>query len=305
MNLATIVDPHPADSIALISRGKTTTYGLLRDQVAALRGGLVGLGLDPGDRVAIVAANNWYFVVSYLAVLGAGCVAVPINPSSPAPEVQRQLASIGARAVIAGPSSKTAVGGLDRAALPALEHIVASGVDDLPGSVPLDQLLESTPAPLVDRSADDLAVLSFTSGTAGSPKAAMLTHGNLLANLEQCQAHPGRSQGADDVVLGVLPLFHIFGLNVVLGLSFVAGATVLLIERFDPQSALDAITNHGVTVVSGAPTMWSAWAALPGTRPGCAAPRCGSPRRVPPDSTRRCSGRSLTASASRSWRATA
>ena len=62
-------------------------------------------------------------------------------------------------------------------------------------------------------------MLIFTSGTAGSPKAAMLTHGNLLSNLEQCQAHPGRQQGPDDVVFGVLPLFHIFGLNVVLGLQ--------------------------------------------------------------------------------------
>jgi long-chain acyl-CoA synthetase len=271
MNLATIVEPHPADSIALISRGKTTTYGRLREQIAGLRGGLVGLGLEPGDRVAIVAANNWYFVVSYLAVLGAGCVAVPINPTSPAPEVQRQLAAIGARAVIAGPAATTTIGGLDRHALPALELVIASEGATLPGSLLLDELIGSQPAPMVDRAAGDLAVLSFTSGTAGSPKAAMLTHGNLLANLEQCQAHPGRSQGSDDVVLGVLPLFHIFGLNVVLGLSFIAGATVLLIERFDPQSALDAITNHGVTVVSGAPTMWAAWATLPGTRPGALA----------------------------------
>ena len=270
MNLATIVDPHPADAIALISRGKTTTYGVLREQAARLRGGLAGLGLDPGDRVGIVAANNWYFVVSYLAVLGAGCVAVPVNPTSPVPEVQRQLASIGARAVIAGPSSIAAISGLDRGALPALEHIIASG-GSIAGAIVLNDLLATEPVPMADRAADDLAVLSFTSGTAGSPKAAMLTHGNLLANLEQCQAHAGRSQGPDDVVLGVLPLFHIFGLNVVLGLSFVAGATVLLIERFDPQSALEAITNHGVTVVSGAPTMWAAWAALPGTRPGALA----------------------------------
>jgi long-chain acyl-CoA synthetase len=270
MNLATIVDPHPADAIALISRGKTTSYGLLREQAASLRGGLVGLGLDPGDRVGIVAANNWYFVVSYLAVLGAGCVAVPINPTSPVPEVQRQLASIGARAVVAGPSAIAAIGGLDRDALPALVHIITSG-GSIDGAVALDDLLATDPVPISDRAADDLAVLSFTSGTAGSPKAAMLTHGNLLANLEQCQAHPGRSQGPDDVVLGVLPLFHIFGLNVVLGLSLVAGATVLLIERFDPQSALEAIINHGVTVVSGAPTMWAAWASLPGTRPGALA----------------------------------
>ena len=192
------------------------------------------LGLEPGDRVGIVAANNWYFVVSYLAVLGAGLVAVPMNPTSPAPEIERELAAIGARAVIAGPKAKATVGGLDRSRLPALEHVIASEGGDISGAVLLDDLLAAEPVPVVDRGADDLAVLIFTSGTAGSPKAAMLTHGNLLANLEQCQAHPGRQQGPDDVVFGVLPLFHIFGLNVVLGLSFVAGATVLLIERFDP-----------------------------------------------------------------------
>jgi long-chain acyl-CoA synthetase len=255
----------------VISRGKSTTYASLREQVGALRGGLIGLGLEPGDRVAIVAANNWYFVVSYLAVLGAGCVAVPINPMSPVPEVQHELAAIGARAVIAGPSAKATVGGLDRAALPALETVIASTGGDIAGAVALDELLTSTPAPLVERAADDLAVLIFTSGTAGSPKAAMLTHGNLLSNLEQCQAHPGRSQRPEDVVLGVLPFFHIFGLNVVLGLSFLAGATVLLVERFDPQSALDSIGTHGVNVISGAPSMWGAWAALPGTRPGALA----------------------------------
>ena len=271
MNLASIIDPHPDDAVAVISRGKSTSYGQLREQVASLRGGLVGLGLEPGDRVGIVAANNWYFVVSYLAVLGIGAVAVPINPTSPVPEVQHELAAIGARAVIAGPSSKTAVAGLDRASLPVLETVIASQGAEISGAVLLDDLMESAPAPLVDRAADDLAVLVFTSGTAGSPKAAMLTHGNLLANLEQCQAHPGRSQGADDVVFGVLPFFHIFGLNVVLGLSFVAGSAILLVERFDPQSALESIGNHGVSVISGAPTMWGAWAMLPGTRPGALA----------------------------------
>jgi long-chain acyl-CoA synthetase len=267
MNLASIIDPHPDDAVALVSRGRPTTYGELRAQVAGLRGGLVGLGLVPGDRVAIVAANNWYFVVSYLAALGAGCVAVPINPSSPTPEVQRELAAIGARAVIVGAAGRQAVAGLDRAALPVLEHVVAGGEGgeaDPPGAVRLDDLLAAAPVPVVDRADDDLAVLIFTSGTAGSPKAAMLTHGNLLANLRQCQDHPGRAQTADDVALGVLPFFHIFGLNVVLGLTLLAGARVLTVERFDPQSALEAIRTHGITVISGAPTMWAAWATLPG-----------------------------------------
>ena len=96
----------------------------------------------------------------------------------------------------------------------------------------------------------------------------MLTHGNLLANIQQCQAQPSRVQTPDDVSLGVLPFFHIFGLNVVLGLSFAAGSAVLTIERFDPQSAMEAVSRYGVTVISGAPTMWSAWASLSGGHPG-------------------------------------
>jgi len=264
MNLATILAPHPDDAVALISRGRRTTYRELRDQAGHLRGGLAGLGIEAGDRVAIVAANNWYFVVSYLAVLGIGAIAVPVNPASPVREVERELAAIGARALIAGPAARKALAGLDRTKVPALEHVVASVGGELPGAVALDDLLAAEPVPVMDRDDGDLAVLVFTSGTAGSPKAAMLTHGNLLANLDQCQAHPGRAQGPDDVVLGVLPFFHIFGLNVVLGLSLLAGATALLVERFDPQSALDSVGAHGVTVISGAPTMWAAWASLPG-----------------------------------------
>ena len=111
VNLASIIDPHPDDAVALISRGRTTTYGELRDQVAALRGGLVGLGLEPGDRVGIVCANNWYFVVSYLAVLGAGLVAVPLNPLSPPAALERELAAIGARAAVV---RSTRLGTFDR-----------------------------------------------------------------------------------------------------------------------------------------------------------------------------------------------
>jgi len=268
MNLATIIDPHPDDTVALVSRGHTTTYGQLRDQVARLRGGFVGLGLEPGDRVAIVAANNWYFVSAYLAALSAGCVVVPLNPTSPVPELQAELAAVGVRAVVAGPTGRASISQLDRSALPSLQHLVCAQGGDMSDAVLIDDLLASEPVPVVDRDASDLAVLVFTSGTAGSPKAAMLTHGNLLSNLEQCQALPARAQRSDDVVLGVLPFFHIFGLNVVLNLTLMTGASVVLVERFDPQTALESIENHQITVISGAPTMWAAWTALPGTRPG-------------------------------------
>jgi long-chain acyl-CoA synthetase len=265
VNLAEICAEHPADDVALISRGKQTTYGLLRDQVSHLRGGLAAHGIEPGDRVGIVAANNWYFVASWLAVVGAGGVAVPLNPTSPAPEITGQLAEVGAAGLIVGPMGARCLPELDRSRLPDLRLVVQSdpGEAAVEGAVRIDELLEADPAPIVPRGDDDLAALLFTSGTAGFPRAAMLTHGNLLANLEQLQANPFREQRSDDVTFGVLPFFHIFGLNVVLNQTLRTGGTLVAIERFDPESALESVRSHGVTIIAGAPAMWQAWALLP------------------------------------------
>ncbi len=269
MNLVEICAHHPADAVALISRGRTTTYGELRDQVAHLRGGLTRAGIGVDERVAIVAANNWYFVASYLAVLGIGAVAVPLNPASPGPELASQLAAVGASAVIIGPTGRRSFASIDRAEIPTVRMVLTSASGDvaIDGAVPLDEVLDADPVPVVDRRDDDLAVLMFTSGTAGFPRAAMLSHGNLRSNIEQMQAQPYRSQGPEDVVFGVLPFFHIFGLNVVLGLAFHAGAAVLAVERFDPESALDSIAKWGVTIIAGAPAMWSAWTQMVGEHP--------------------------------------
>jgi len=267
VNLATIIEPHPDDAVALISRGRDTSYGELRRQVAAMRGGLTALGLVPGDRVAIIANNNWYFVASYLAVLGAGLVAVPMNPASPLAELCSELAEVEVTAAVVGPSARSTMAALDRAAVPALQHLIGAGfVPD--GGIGLDDLLGAEPTPVVDRADDDLAVLAFTSGTAGSPRAAKLTHGSLYVNIRQVlAAAPEEAQGPDDVAFGLLPLFHIFGLNVVLGITLHTGSRVVLIERFDPISALEAIERHGITTVSGPPTMWAAFAGLVGVDP--------------------------------------
>lgn len=270
MNLASILDGHPDDATAFISRGQRTTYGELRSQVADLRAGLVHLGLQPGDRVALVSANNWFFAVSYLAVLGAGAVAVPLNPSSPTAELRNELVVVRARAVIVGPSGRDAMAGMGQGAIPA-EHVIVPAGIELAGATPLDDLLGGEPVPVEPREDDDLAVLIFTAGTSGSPRAAKLTHGSLRANLEQMQRHPGRALQPSDVSLGVLPLFHIFGLNVLLGLSLYAGASVVLVERFDPASALDTIRDHGVTLIAGAPPMFQTWATMAGADPGAMA----------------------------------
>jgi long-chain acyl-CoA synthetase len=265
LNLAEICADHPADDVAVISRGRSTNYGELRDQVARLRSGLTSAGVEPGDRVALIAANNWYFVAGYLATLGAGAVAVPLNPASPGPELAEQLAEVEAAAVFLGPTGTHSFSDIDRGAVPSVRFVVvAPGArHDVEGAVSLDELLAGDPAPLTPREDDDLAALMFTSGTAGYPKAAMLTHGNLRSNLEQMQAQPNRAQHRDDVALGVLPFFHIFGMNVILGLTLFAGGCVVAIERFDPESSLDSIANHGVTMIAGAPAMWAAWAHLP------------------------------------------
>jgi long-chain acyl-CoA synthetase len=266
VNLASIIDHHPADRPAIVSRAKVTTYGQLRDQVAGFRGGLVGLGLRPGDRLALLCANNWYFVVSYLAGLSAGLVVVPLNPLSPARELQEELAVVGARVAVVGPSARASFAQVDEARLAELEHVIDCGTPTSRSHLFLDEILSAGPVPVVERRREDLAVLMFTSGTAGSPKAAMLSHGNLLANLEQPANRAGASR-ADDVVLGVLPLFHIFGLNVALGTALYAGARILLVERFDPASTATTVARWGVTVMAGPPNMWAQVAALPDVSP--------------------------------------
>ena len=268
MNLAAVFDRHPADSVAVISRGRTTTYGELGALVASLRGGLAAQGLVPGDRVAIVCGNNTDFVASYLAVLGAGLIAVPLNPISPSVELVSELTAVSARGVIVGPTARAMFEGLDRDLIPSVDVVVGCGfVPD--GGLAFDELAQCEPIPIVDRADDDVAVLIFTSGTAGSPKAAKLTHGNLRSNIAQVLSVPENAQSSSDVTFAVLPMFHIFGLNVVLGVSLACGSRLLLVERFDPISAIEAIEKHGVTVLTGPPTMWSALASMPGLPGDC------------------------------------
>jgi long-chain acyl-CoA synthetase len=268
VNLATIIDPHPDDAVALVDRSRTTTYGDLRRQAGSLRAGLVRLGVEPGDRVALLAPNNWFFVVPYLAALGAGAAVVPLNPASTTAELERQLAATGARVAVVGPSGREAFARVDRTAA-GLEHVLALEGTRIDGAETLQDYFDAVPADgvpvaAVDRSPDDIAALLFTAGTAGAPKAAVLTHGNLLANLDQVMRHPGLADRPDDVVLGVLPLFHIFGLNVVLDLALRVGGTIALVERFDPLSCVETIVTNGVTVVAGAPPMFEAWSTARG-----------------------------------------
>jgi long-chain acyl-CoA synthetase len=147
---------------------------------------------------------------------------------------------------------------IDVASIESIDTIVIAEGEPLAGTRPLSELMAADPVPLVDVDIDQTAVMMFTSGTAGLPKAAMLSHRNLMSNIEQdLTARDHIRQG--DMVYAVLPMFHIFGLNVVLGVGLTVGATLILVQRFDPATAVQSIVQRQVTVVPGAPPMWIAF----------------------------------------------
>ena len=266
-NLASIVLGHAPDSVAIISRGRPTTYGELASQIRRFRGGLQQIGVSRGDRVALLAANGRHFAVAYLATVGMGAVAVPLNPTATADELEREINDVSAKVVVVGPSAMAVWKRLAADHVPTVEQVIASDPsaetqNDAKGWVSFDRLVsESSEVPEAMVHPEDLAVLIFTSGTAGAPRAAMLSHGNLLSNIAQTLGatpmHP------TDIAFGVLPMFHIFGLNVMFGCVIASGGTIVLVERFDPTSAVETITERGITVVAGAPAMWSALAQMP------------------------------------------
>jgi long-chain acyl-CoA synthetase len=258
VNLATIIDGHGGDHVAIISRNRTTTYAELVEMVARARGGFLATGIGEGDRVAVVCSNGVPFVVAYLAILGIGAVAVPLNPTSPASELAVQIDTVGAVAAVVDRIGSHPWRDVTPASVPSLRTVIAADKAGIAGAIPAGEILAAAPAPVVDVDPDHLAALLFTSGTAGAPKAAMLTHGSMRANLDQ--ARSGRESAMPgDVAYGVIPLYHVYGLNVVLGQTLLSGATLLLVQRFDPATAIESIRQRGVTLLFGSPTMWVAF----------------------------------------------
>lgn len=260
MNLASIIETHPDSAIALISRGRETTYGALRSQVASMRGELGRMGVGKGDVVALLCGNSRYFVVSYLASVGIGAIVAPLNPTSPAPEIENELNVVKPTVVVIEPSAAAAWAQIPQVTTRAVRVVIATEGHSIDGAHTIDAFLSAEPAPMVDVEATHPAVYMFTSGTAGSPKAAVLTHNNLFTNIRQ--ANVAEHIGPTDVTYGVLPLFHIFGLNVLLGTTLAGGGCVVLVQRFDPLSTIETITERKVTIIPGAPSMWMALAQL-------------------------------------------
>lgn len=251
------------DHPALRFRTETISWRVLDERVDALARGLRGLGLLPGERVALLLGNTPDQVATFFAVQRAGLIAVPVNTAYTAEEVHHLLADSGSAVAICNRLSAQVVSGLAEE-LPALRSIVVTDLPDAPeGQLTLDALLVAGEPVASTGGGEDICLLMYTSGTSGRPRGAMLSHRALLANLEQVARIDPPVITPDDVVLLVLPLFHIYGLSSGLGAVAFHAATGVLVERFDPVGTLEDLRRHDVSVVLGAPPMFVAWSLLP------------------------------------------
>jgi long-chain acyl-CoA synthetase len=206
-------------------------------------------GVEPGDRVGLMLPNTPAFAIAFYGIMYRGAVAVPMNPLLKAREVAYYLSNSGAKALFGTPAFA------DEATAGAAEVGAQCWLVDDAGLMKLiADLPEHSP---VERGDDDVAVILHTSGTTGKPKGAMLTHANLSRNCE-VSVRTLVETGQDDVVMGCLPLFHVFGLTCGLNGTVLAGGMLTLIPRFDPRKALEVIERDAVTVFEGVPTMYSA-----------------------------------------------
>ncbi|WP_414640411.1 AMP-binding protein [Amycolatopsis sp.] len=230
------------DAVALVD--SESTAALSWAEFDALVNGqasrLIAAGVEPGDRIALRLPTSADFAVALFAALRAGAVAVPISPQAPAAELLQLLDHSGAKVLV------------ERDVTAALPGDVASFTLDAERSEAVEAI----------GGGEDIAVISYTSGTTGPPRGVMLSHRALLANVDQlAEVRPAVLDHTDRVLLAI-PLFHVYGLGPGLLQSVAVGATVVLAERFNAVRALQDCAQYRVTSVIGVPAMYVEFAAL-------------------------------------------
>jgi long-chain acyl-CoA synthetase len=273
--------------VAIRFFGRSITYRELDELVNRFANALIGLGVSPGERVALLMPNCPQMVLAYYGGLRAGAVMVPTSPLYVESELEHQLADSGASVVVCLSALFGRVQAV-RPRVPTLRHVIATNIKDFfPGrlrllfsitrerkdghrvSLPLDgqthwlnTLLRHATSgnPGVSVSADDLALLQYTGGTTGTAKGAMLSHRNLVANAVQVRAWFGDLANPDgpDIVLGVLPLFHIYAMTTIMNFSIRGAGTMVLQPRFVVGDVLKAIQRERPDMLPGVPTMYTA-----------------------------------------------
>jgi long-chain acyl-CoA synthetase len=231
--------------------GLVLSYSQLRDAAYRAASLLSSVGVSPGDRVALMLPNVPAFPIAFYGALAAGAIVVPMYPLLKSREIAYHLSDSGASVLLAWHTAA------DEAALGAAgTGVQVLRVDDPDAAGLLTGLAPVAPVP-ARRTGDDDAAILYTSGTTGKPKGAELTHASLTRNAS-LTARTLLAAGPDDVVMGCLPLFDVFGLTCALNAAIAAGASLTLLPRFDPAKALEIIGRDKVTIFEGVPTMYAA-----------------------------------------------
>jgi acyl-CoA synthetase (AMP-forming)/AMP-acid ligase II/NAD(P)-dependent dehydrogenase (short-subunit alcohol dehydrogenase family) len=233
------------DRPALIDSGtgRTFSYRELAEVVERAAAGLAGAGVAKGDVLALCTPNCPEFAITYYAAASLGALVTTLNPLMTGQEMTHQLEHAGARWLVTT-AALFEEKGRDAAAAAGVRRTFVVGQAD--GAAPWAWLLDgSHPTPTAEVSPDDAAVLLYSSGTTGLPKGVVLTHHSLVASV--CQTLAVTEVGEADVVVAVLPMFHAYGMQVSLNLALHAGATVVIVPRFDLETLLRFIQDYRVT----------------------------------------------------------
>jgi len=251
-NVTTLLDARsvPEKKAALIcpSRKETYSYRRLREEMNRIGLGLSSLGVRKGDRVCIYLDSSPEFLISYFAIWRIGAVAVPANIAYRARELLHAINDAGACVIITDSQGLAVIAEIRKSA-PTLASIIYTGIGT-PGAIAWDSF---PAAPVSMRAADcamdDLCHLQYTAGTTGTPKGAMLTHGNWMTALDA--EREALRMRPDDIYLGIYPMGHV---GISWGLAVLrAGGTYVMMERFDPGQYLGLAEQYGATVLAGMP----------------------------------------------------
>ena len=245
-----------AERPALTFGDATLTYEQLGETVARVAAGLKQLDIGPSSRVAILMPNCPEFVITYIAVVANGATVVPMPPLLGVAEVTYVLSDVEADALVVS-EQLVPVGAAAVRHSRCVKHLIVSG-DGAEEATALLADLMACDQPLlepVDTDPDTPAVIIYTSGTTGRAKGAILTHGNLLANVNSCRQVIEVS--SDDVFVTVLPLFHSFGATACMLLPMLSGCHNVILPGFSAMQTLEAITRWSASLFIGVPTMFA------------------------------------------------
>jgi len=252
------------DRVAMVdgTTGRSYTYSALQGAILLAAGGFRGRGVGRGDVVGIMAPNIPEYAVVFHGVASAGGTVTSVNPTYGAEETRYQLLDAGAQILVTVPmfldTAKEAVAGTSVREILVLGDLPA---DAGPGVTSFESLLSGSPLAPVAVDPDDVVALPYSSGTTGLPKGVMLTHRNLVANLVQIEDHLAMDE--HEVMMAVLPFFHIYGMQIIMNDGLSRGATLVTMPRFDLVQYLALVQEHRATRLFVVPPMVLALARQP------------------------------------------